>query len=298
MTFARKFSLTLKALSVSRVRMAADLGVDKSLVGRWATGSVHPSDHNLSRITQHIAARIPGFTMLDWNRDVSEFARLFGVEDEPERGIADIASMDSLPFPPAFLAQCRAETARRGKAYEGFWKTTRPSILMTNTTFHDYGMIRIAANGLLEVKMGGSGLRFDGWMLPAEGNVFVILYDATGFTPLFLVFRGVTLPKAIVLDGLLMLAALDAARTPAAIPLLLERIDDLSGDVAADDAVCAELIARDHMAADGEADEETLQHLFRDLGPEAAKKGGSMFLVTSERLNHSRGTTVTGDLSG
>lgn len=297
MAFAQKFSLALKALSISRVRMAADLGVDKSLVGRWAAGSVHPSEHNLSRITQHVASKISSFTMLDWDRDAVEFAHLFGVEGEPERDFGGIPAA-SLPFPPAFLAQCRAETARRGKAYEGFWRTTRPSILMTKATFHDFGMIRVAPNGLLEVRMGGSGLRFDGWMLPAEGNVFVILYDATGFTPLFLIFRGVTLPKAVMLDGLLMLAALDAARTPAAIPLLLERIGDLSGDAAADDAACAELIARDHVAADGESDEETLQHLFRDLGPEAARKGGSMFLVTSERLNHSRGTTVTGELSG
>lgn len=297
MPFAQKFSLALKALSISRVQMAADLGVDKSLVGRWAAGSVHPSEHNLSRITQHIASRIPVFTMLDWNRDATAFAGLFGVESGAEGNVEQTLSA-SLPFPPPFLAQCRAETIRRGKAYEGFWRTTRPSILMTNTTFHDYGMIRVAANGLLEVRMGGSGLRFDGWMLPAEGNVFVVLYDSTGFTPLFLIFRGVTLPKAVVLDGLLMLAALDASRTPAALPLLLERIGDLSGDASADDAACAALIARDHLAEGGDADEETLQHLFRNVGPQAAKSGGSMFLVTSERLNHSKGTTVTGDLSG
>mgnify|MGYP000007444798 CR=1 FL=1 len=34
-----------------RGRLAADLGVDKSVVGRWATGAVRPSDHNLSRLT-------------------------------------------------------------------------------------------------------------------------------------------------------------------------------------------------------------------------------------------------------
>ncbi len=297
MAFAQKFSFALKALSISRVRMAADLGVDKSLVGRWAAGSVHPSEHNLSRITQHIATRISDFTMLDWNRGSAEFAHLFGIEVEPESDLNGVLA-GSQPFPPAFLTQCRAETARRGTAYEGFWRTTRPSILMTKKTFHDYGMIRLASNGLLEVRMGGSGLKFDGWMLPAEGNVFVVLYDSIGFTPLFLIFRGITLPKAVTLDGLLMLVALDAARTPAAIPLLLERIGDLSGDAAVDDAACTELIARDHIAADGEANEETLAHLFQDIGPEAAKKGGSMFLVTSERLNHSRGTTLTGKLSG
>lgn len=276
--------------------MAADLGVDKSLVGRWANGSVRPTEHNLSKITQHVAQRVPGFTMVDWDREPDEFAALLGVRDETGSG-AEGVFLEFSPFPPAFLTQCRAETKRRGAAYEGFWRTTRPSILMEGTTFHDYGMIRQAANGLLQVRMGGSGLKFDGWMLPAEGNVFVILYDSTGFTPLFLVFRGITLPKAVVLDGLLMLAALDASRTPAAIPLMLERIGDLSGNAEKDDAECRELIAREHLAQE-DVDEATLQHLFRDVGPKAAKSGGALFLATAEKSSRSRGTTLSGPLSG
>jgi hypothetical protein len=39
-----------------------------------------------------------------------------------------------------------------------------------------------------------------------------------------------------VLDGLLLLAALDATRTPGAMPIVLERVGDLSGDAAADEA--------------------------------------------------------------
>jgi hypothetical protein len=35
--FCRKLELVLKALSTSRGRLAADLGVDKSIVGRWVS---------------------------------------------------------------------------------------------------------------------------------------------------------------------------------------------------------------------------------------------------------------------
>jgi DNA-binding transcriptional regulator YiaG len=41
--FSAKLSLVLKVFSMSRGRLAADLGIDKSVVGRWVTGAVKPS---------------------------------------------------------------------------------------------------------------------------------------------------------------------------------------------------------------------------------------------------------------
>jgi transcriptional regulator with XRE-family HTH domain len=41
--FGKKFTLVLKALSISRRRVAADVEVDKSVVCRWASGAVMPS---------------------------------------------------------------------------------------------------------------------------------------------------------------------------------------------------------------------------------------------------------------
>src|SRR5215218_7148123 len=78
--FSAKLDLALKALSMSRGRLAADLGVDKSLVGRWASGAVSPSEHSLSLLTQLIASKRPGFTMLDWDRELEALAGVFGVE--------------------------------------------------------------------------------------------------------------------------------------------------------------------------------------------------------------------------
>ena len=52
----------------------------------------------------------------------------------------------------------------------------------------------------------------------------------SGQTPIFVICNGVPLSKATMLDGLVLAAALNAARTPSAYPIVLERIGDLTGD--------------------------------------------------------------------
>lgn len=221
----------MRASSLSRVALAQALGVDKSLIGRWLSGAVHPTEHNLSRLTALIAERNPDLRMADWFGDSGELAARLGL---PPPSMAAATVDEGTSFLGSFIAHARDETARRGAAYEGFWRTSRSSALMPDRIFHDYGMIRRVDNGLLEVRMSGAGLNFRGWMMPAEGNLFVYLDDPVGRTPLALMFRGVTLPRAMVIDGLLMLAALDPSRTLAVMPILLERVDDLSGDSQAD----------------------------------------------------------------
>lgn len=296
--FAAKLDLVLKALSMSRGRLAADLGVDKSLVGRWASGAVSPSEHSLSLLTKLIASKTAGFTMLDWDRDLEALATVFGVE---YRAPAEPAAPP--PSPPAglplpFLAQARETTARRGGAYEGFWRSTRPSVLMPNHFFHDCGMFRREADGLLNVRMGGSGLMFEGWLLPAEGQLFGMIFDTVGQTPIFLTLNGTPLPKAASLDGLVMAASLNTARTPAAYPIIFERLDDLSGDRAADDARCQALIGQDNRAAEASVPIEVQRHLLRDIGPLAAQRGGDLMLVANPADGFSRGLTLGGQLRG
>lgn len=293
--FGAKLTLALQALTLSRGRAAALLGVDKSLVGRWASGAVTPTDHNLSRLTEMVAARIEGFSMLDWHRDLPDLAALLGVDPELAPATPTMSDPDCLPLP--FLEQARSETRRRHKTYEGFWRTSRASVMMGGRIAHDHGLIRAGENGLLEVWMGSSGLSFRGWAFLLEGNLFAILHDTVGCTPLFLVFRGVTLPRATRLDGILTLAALDASRTPAAIPILLERIGDLSGDRGED-----EQRFREFASEGGMADEDTLpgairRHLVRDIGPVAAAAGGELFL-TAPVGGMSRGISPSGELEG
>lgn len=299
--FSSKLDLALKALSMSRGRLAAELGVDKSLVGRWASGAVTPSAHNLENLTRLIASKRPGFTMLDWDRDIGGIASVFGVqarsEPPPPARYEPLASMnEGLPLP--MLDMARMMTARRGSAYEGFWKSTRPSVVMPGRFFHDHGAVRRASNGLLQIRMGGSGMVFEGWLLPAEGQLFAILFDSAGQTPIFLIFNGVPLPKASLLDGLVMAASLNAARTPSAYPIFMERIGDLTGDAEADEATCIELFARDPLAPEGTVPDHIVNHLIRDVGPTAAAKGGDLFMMASVASTWSRGVSAGGHLQG
>lgn len=290
--FPEKLGLAMRVASLSRVGLAQALGVDKSLIGRWLSGAVHPTEHNLARLAGLIAASHPAFTLADWFADSGEFATrlglpglLPGVAKTPEPG----------GILGGFVARARDETSRRGAAYEGFWRTTRPSLLMTEKLFHDYGLIRRAANGLLEVRMKGAGLGFSGWMMPGEGNLFVFLDDPVGLTPLSLAFRGVSLPRAMVLDGLLLLAGLDAGRTIGALPIVLERVGDLTGDAAADDARC-EAIADEEPSPLEPVDPAVLHdYIFRGAAGKAMD--ASAFLAIDSGHSLSRGST-TGGLSG
>lgn len=297
--FHDKLTLVLKALSMSRGRLAAELGIDKSLVGRWASGVVNPSAHNLENLTRLIADRCPGFTMLDWDGDLASVAARLGVAAPVNGRHAPNGQSETASLPLPLIEMARMTTERRGATYEGFWRTTRPSVLMPGRFFHDHGIIRRHENGLLQFKVGGAGLLFDGWLLPAEGQLFAILFDTVGQTPIFVIWNGVPLSKASFLDGIVMAAALNAARTPSAYPIVMERIGDLSGDRQADDAMCADLFARDPLAPEGSVSEELARHLVRDIGPHAAAAGiGDMFLLSPLTATLSRGETIGGRLQG
>lgn len=292
--FAQRFQLALHALRLSRAAAASQLQVDKSLVGRWASGNVAPGDHNLTRITALVARRFPTFTVLDWRRELPAFALALGLEpDAAVKAVSPPADQAILPL--KCLALARDESHRRGAVYEGFWRTTRPSLLMRDRVFHDYGLIRLSASGLLEVTMGGAGLGFEGWAFPLEGNLFTVLDQAEGFTPMFLIFRGVPMPKATMLEGIALMAALDSGRTPAAFPLVLERIGDLSGDPAADEQRCRELASGPPHEDATKCAPAVRAALFRQNHSDHSQ-ADPLILVASTLL--SRGATLTGGLQG
>jgi hypothetical protein len=157
-------------------------------------------------------------------------------------------------------------------------------------------MLRAAPNGFLEIRMGGVGLAFCGWAMVTEGNVFAIIHESAGQTPLFLIYKAVPLPKATRLDGVMLFTSLDAARNPAALPTVVERIGDLTHDRAADDAYCEELCRRESVDPNTEVPEDWANHMFRNFGPAAAASGGDLFLTASGAF--SQGVSPSGELQG
>lgn len=276
--FSDKLTFVLKALSTSRGRFASELGVSKSLVGRWCSGSVHPSSYNMERITRLIATRCERFTLIDWGRDLEHLASLFGVSAS---AFAPRANQEQLfGLSPNILAAARAGIASRGASYEGFWRVTRPAVVAPGRFCNDHGMFRRGPSGLLEFELGNPDLKFTGWALPIEGQLFVVASDTIGGLPSFLIFNGVPMPKTTLMDGII-LTALNALRKPAAYPVLLQRIGDLSGDDQADEAHVAELMEIPQFIEDGAVPEPVRQHLLRDVGPRAAEEGGELLLSAS-----------------
>lgn len=287
--FAKKLELVLKVLSMSRARLAADLGVDKSVVGRWVSGAVQPSAHNLSLLSALIGEKIAGFTALDWDRSLAAFAELIGADLKAVAGHTPAADSALAGLPLLGMQQFLSATALRGPAYEGFYRTTRPYILAPGRFIHDHAMARVDPNGLLRLRIGAGGTIADGWALPAGNQLFIVTVDVISGAVLFGIFHGVATPRADVLDGLVLAPSLDVGRTPAAYPMLLERVEDLSGDLEADNRRFIELAARDPVAPEGSVPETVRQHLNGDFGPAAAALGGDLLLRLPLLRSMSRG---------
>lgn len=271
--FAERLDLGLKALSMSRGRLAAELGVDKSLVGRWASGSVRPSSHNLERLTHFLANKRPGLTLLDWERDLPDFASLFGVEIT-----SSPAETTSSSLAGHLLDVVRNAVDSQIEAYEGFWRTTHASVFEPGRFCQQHGIIRRENGGLLQFELGADGIRYGGSMFPVEGQVFAIASDSVRHVPSFLILNVVPMPRIMLLDGLLI-AASSSLRVPTAYSIIFERIGELSGDRIADDAHVADLMARPEFPEDQESVSELVRnHLLRDFGPEAARNGGDLML--------------------
>lgn len=234
--FREKLGLVLKTLVLSRTGLAAALNVDKSLVGRWAAGAVIPSEHNLVHLTRFIGTRVEGFTLLDWERDVSDFARVLtaGHVGESREKAAAVAVPDFIP--PAIFEEGRRGAELRGAAYEGYWMSLRASSDLPGRFLRDITMIRRRPDGLIGFTTGIERERYYGWALLLQHQLFSIGWDEPHGTLMFGIFNGVARQRAEVLDGLQIATLRDAGSSPACSACVMFRIADLSGDEEKDGA--------------------------------------------------------------
>jgi transcriptional regulator with XRE-family HTH domain len=267
---AAKLDFVLKALSMSRGRLAAELGVDKSAAGRWVTGAATPSAHNMSQLTGLVAQRIPGFTSLDWERDLEGLAEALGVSPPGKSPPAETAH-PSLTIP--LLAEAQAMARLRGEAYEGFYRSTRPFGQHPGVFLHDYTILRLEADGSLHMAMNALGVRVEGKVLLLHNQLFIVATEMTSGAFVFAIVNGVSSVQAGVLDGLIMYCAQDPGRTPTATAAVWERVGDLSGDRAADDARFETLGKLSGMATEESAPPAIRAHLVRNLGPDQLPDG-------------------------
>ena len=289
--FSENLLLVLKMLSMSSAQLASGLEIDKSVVSRWLKGTVQPSSHNLARLSMLVATRVPGFRMLDWERDRDSLVQVFGADPDALPGARDGRPAAGLTLP--IWDQMLATAALRASAYEGFFRSTRPHPQGPGQFIHDHGMMRRDDNGLLRLYMGSAGTVVEGWMIPLHNQIYAICADVTSGALLFGIFNGVGTQKVDVYDGLTLTPSLDVGRTPTAMAMICERVGDLTGDREADDRRFAELAAQPPLAPEGSVPEHIVKHLVRDIGPAELAKGGDWLLQMPLVRSLARGPAYT-----
>lgn len=289
--FSEKLRLVLKLLSLTGGKLASELGIDKSVVSRWTSGGAQPSAHNLSALSALIAARAPGFRTLDWDRDLDNFAALFGIDAADIAAIRPTARPGLAPsgLPLANMEQLLSATAARGKPFEGFFRSTRPHPIIAGRYVHEFGMIRREELGLLRLRMGSANTVVEGWMLPIHGSLCSIAVDLNSGTLLFGIFHAVGAARLDVFDGLTLIPGADMGRSPTATAMICERVGDLTGDIESDDRHLKDLMSQNPVAPEGSVPAAMQAHLARDFGPTAVGAGGEWLLSLPLARSMARG---------
>jgi transcriptional regulator with XRE-family HTH domain len=283
--FSDNLRLVLKLLSMSAARLASELAVDKSVVSRWLKGSVQPSAHNLSRLSALVADRLAGFRALDWERTPDSLAERFG--GDPRDHLQPPPPPSGLSFP--IWDQIVSATALRGRAYEGFFRSTRPHPRVRGQYLHEWEMVRRDPNGLLRLRMGSAEAKVSGWLVPLQGLVYIVATESNSGTMMFGILNGVGASRVEIFDGLVLLPANDMGRSPMATAMLCERIGNLSDDGDADDRRFESLASQNPLAPAGSIPPHIEAHLVRDFGPEQLARGGDLFLTLSLLHTMARG---------
>ena len=289
-SFPAKLAVVLKACSISRARLAADMGIDKSVVSRWMSGVNVPTDHNLSVLTKLVAAQFPDFSMHDWETDVTALTLkiLPDKRNAPAKSQSQSTGLEQW-IPESIVVEALTTTQLRGAAFEGFWRSTRVANEFPGRFMHDRIMIRRDANGLLQFRMGVVEMRFVGWILPIQTQLFTWAVDEGAGVFLFAIFNSVLRHRAEVLDGLTLTLTRESGGTPVAAPALIERTGTLCGDREADDAAFEASIRGSPLAPEGSIPQNVRDHLFRDVGPAAFALGGDALLRMAFATSMSRG---------
>jgi transcriptional regulator with XRE-family HTH domain len=289
--FPTRLRLVMKALSLSRGRLAAELRLDKSVISRWLSGQNAPSGHNLANLTERVAARRPGFTLLDWEADLETLGAKLGVGAAPPSPNAPLDGW----LPDDVLREARTMSALRGDAYTGLWRTTRPAISQPGAFTRDVAMIRRAENGFLAFRLGIEDMRYEGWAFLTQTQLFAVGADAGTGMFVFTIFNAVLRHRAEVLDGIALGLQRVGGGSPVATAVLMERVGVLSGDQDVDDAAFEALMLPDPFLSQDEVPAELRARLMPDIGPRALAEGGAAVLMMAFNTSLSRGPLLDGE---
>ncbi|MGD9507659.1 MAG: helix-turn-helix domain-containing protein [Geminicoccaceae bacterium] len=227
--FGAKLELVMKLANLGRGRLAATVGVDKSVISRWLNDQVVPSGPNLSAVTELIRRDRPEFSLLTWQLPLDGFARAVGAPATPPAA-AEGATDPSAGLELGVLEVARLAVPREGWVYPGLYLGYRKAFANTGTVVAQGLMLRIE-DGRLAARCSDGLFTYRGEALVLRGQLFVLLEESTRLDEvLLLVLNGVSAPMARVIDGLMAGVAGDRTCTPSVTAIAFERQADVRGD--------------------------------------------------------------------
>jgi hypothetical protein len=239
--FADKLRLALGRANLSRTALAQLVGVDKSVVARWASGALHPADHSLATLSAALGRALPGFDRTAWDLPLSGFAERLGVRGPQPATLPALSAADAMLGP-----LLRHPGPSSAAAYVGLWVAlfgssrgrSRLSGLASRLT-------EVPGSVALRMEAGDLGtVLWEGWLL-ALGPKLYSARRAVGREDAFSfgVLVGVATGRAAILEGFSVARDLGQEAAPAALPTLHFRISDRVDDAAFD---AARRIAGEH----------------------------------------------------
>lgn len=211
--FSEKLILMCDRLSLSRVQLAHAVGVDKSVAARWTSGRVHPGEQSVVRLTGLVRHQVGDFSRSDWSLPLAEFAACLGMRPTRTRQTAETA--------------WASEFDESVSLYGGLWLLIHGSFTGMRRLFAFFLDLH-GEDGMLSFELG------DGFGYHACGAVFVddsklclagqAVMHPQQVWPIYMIFNGVQIYRAVVLDGLLLSWCRDIGHTPTALRAICWRL--------------------------------------------------------------------------
>ncbi len=227
--FADKLTLALGRANLSRAALAQVVGVDKSVVARWAAGALHPADHSLAALSAALGRAIPGFDRTAWDLPVGDFARRLGITSAVVATPREVPTDLLLPLlhgadQSAAAAGCTGLWARLFVSVRGLGRLL--CFITRISAPADARALRIETGDVGTVLWHGSLIAFGPWLYAAQQATH--RDDLVGFWVLTGVDRG----HAAIMEALNATRDGGPEGAAAAVPFLLLRLADRGDDAA------------------------------------------------------------------
>ncbi len=233
--FAAKLGLVCKRLNWSRAKLAQQTGIDKSLAGRWLSGTSRPTGNSLMRLNAAVTKDLPDFTAATWDLERATLAAHLKVVVEVPP-MASPALSGAAVFRMRALGRHAQDIDAVAPIFCGFYRAWFRSFLDKRVVL--CRRARIFRQGdEMRFENDGTTLNFSGPCFVANRRLYVMLESQLGDGIAMGIFGGPYTTRVRRLTGLII-ADLQgiAGGAIGSAPAVAEFIAPMSGDAKADAA--------------------------------------------------------------